>query len=484
MCARAYVCSRSAHPHALVPLTSRLANLSWSASVSVRANNSCWFFTANNASGFSKAYVNVGRSLRVNTRCDAHQLLYGSRASANALCTHNPGDRYWCTVARARGYDSIQLRRGISYVPNSHNKRKPWSELVICSGECATTTYRDEACVPLAVSIDESGAPRPCDCRRGSKLLSCDGRDLATSVLVAGQREPLPVRIPGERSVGLNDEGCAAQSYLTTVQPSTLAASQQQSPNASVPPDSRGAGRQPPLRLEHPAAVAGPPASPSLAAVARSPPAVLRRASPTLPVREAGPPQCRSCGVLHCIHLHGGGRVARRTPAQQHPIVKEAVMAARTLRSVMAPPYPLHLHASVNALEQLGASSHLSLWDRSELLQLPTSLAAMLRQRFGSAAGVEHYLHNTTTSEAPRFVWKLAAILRSNFERVRPHPATHMHAHCILCADCPRSVSVCVHCMSLRVCVPLLSHTRARRRFFSILTSMCSGRASCTRCSR
>jgi len=92
-------------------------------------------------------------------------------------------------------------------------------------------------------------------------------------------------------------------------------------------------------------------------------------------------------------------------------------MAARTLRSVMAPPYPLHLHASVNALEQLGASSHLSLWDRSELLQLPTSLAAMLRQRFGSAAGVEHYLHNTTTSEAPRFVWKLAAILRSNFER-------------------------------------------------------------------
>jgi hypothetical protein len=96
----------------------------------------CWFYAMRNASGWSGAYVNVGRSLRVTTRCTANRILYGIKGSSNALCTSNPGDKLWCTFARARGYDSIQIVRGSLYYGSSRGRRRPWSELVVCSGEC------------------------------------------------------------------------------------------------------------------------------------------------------------------------------------------------------------------------------------------------------------------------------------------------------------------------------------------------------------
>ena len=164
-------------------------------------NYGCWFFTASNASGFSGAYVNVGKSLRVNTRCDAHEILYGSRSSGNALCTYSPGDRYWCTMARDKGFDSIQIRRGISYYPGSR-KRKPWSELVVCTDECARWTYRHTACVPIARAIDErTSEVKSCDCPANASLLSCDG---IRRVGPKGMREPLPLRVPGDNLPAAN----------------------------------------------------------------------------------------------------------------------------------------------------------------------------------------------------------------------------------------------------------------------------------------
>ena len=55
---------------AIIPNSSRWA----------RVNYGCWFYTALNASAHSGAFVNVGRSLRLETRCDVHDVLYKSRA--------------------------------------------------------------------------------------------------------------------------------------------------------------------------------------------------------------------------------------------------------------------------------------------------------------------------------------------------------------------------------------------------------------------
>lgn len=127
-----------------------------------------------------------------------HQLLYGSRASANALCTHGPGDKYWCERARALGYDSIQVRRGSAIAFGK--KRKPWSELIVCTEQCGNRMYRDSACVPVARTIGKSGVVSACDCPHGAPLLSCDGvRRKPSADSFAGSGTALPRSIPGER---------------------------------------------------------------------------------------------------------------------------------------------------------------------------------------------------------------------------------------------------------------------------------------------
>lgn len=145
----------------------------------------------------------------MNARCDVHEILYGARASANALCTNNPGDKYWCEFARARGYDSIQIKRGTATTPTM--KRKPWSELIMCAGECERETFSESACVPIARAITAAGEVRPCDCPAGAETLSCDGIDRnqrdypgqKVSVLTA-----LPLRIAGERAPPQNIRHC------------------------------------------------------------------------------------------------------------------------------------------------------------------------------------------------------------------------------------------------------------------------------------
>lgn len=162
-----------------------------------------------NASGWSGAYVNVGRSLRVNGRCDVHQALYGSRRSSNALCTTAPGDKYWCTRARALGYDSIQILRGVAYYPGSM-KRKPWSELVLCSGECSTRTFSESACVPSARAISADGQVQPCNCPEGATLISCDGQNRTSGTM----KDWLPLHVPGQSLRGIAPWTCRQGSSI------------------------------------------------------------------------------------------------------------------------------------------------------------------------------------------------------------------------------------------------------------------------------
>ena len=150
----------------------------------------CWFYAMRNASGWSGAYVNVGRSLRVTTRCTANRILYGIKGSSNALCTSNPGDKLWCTFARARGYDSIQIVRGSLYYGSSRGRRRPWSELVVCSGECMSRNFADDACVPMARAMSPSSGMEPCACPAGSKELVCGVARSTNSCAIMLRSEP------------------------------------------------------------------------------------------------------------------------------------------------------------------------------------------------------------------------------------------------------------------------------------------------------
>ena len=177
-------------------------------------NYGCWFYTAPNASGWSAAYVNVGHSLRLRVRCDANEMLYGSRASANALCSHSPGDKYWCELARMRGYDSIQIQRGTATTPTG--RRKPWSELILCTDECARETFSESACVPMARAMSTTGALLPCNCPSGAQTLSCDGVDRNRHLQSSTPPTPvsvlnaLPLSISGERMPPQNAQRCTA----------------------------------------------------------------------------------------------------------------------------------------------------------------------------------------------------------------------------------------------------------------------------------
>ena len=155
------------------PVTSRVTYQKINSTApSQSINYGCWFYMASNASEHSEAAINVGRSIRFNTRCDAHAFFYNSTKSANPLCTHNPGDRFWCTFATNHGYDSIQIKRGIAYHKNS-SRRKPWSELIMCNSPCNTTRFDDNACVPFARRVKNRTLHEKCKCPTNAIQLSC-----------------------------------------------------------------------------------------------------------------------------------------------------------------------------------------------------------------------------------------------------------------------------------------------------------------------
>lgn len=137
-------------------------------------NYGCWFYMAHDASNRSRTAVNVGQSIRFTTRCAAHRFFYNSTASANTLCTHNPGDRFWCTFASQLGYDSIQIQRGTAYFEHTR-KRRPWSELIVCRSPCNITRFSANACVPFAERVDKNQIRKwgDCECSYNASQLSC-----------------------------------------------------------------------------------------------------------------------------------------------------------------------------------------------------------------------------------------------------------------------------------------------------------------------
>ena len=119
----------------------------------------CWFYTAANATFWTgAAHVNVGRSLRGATRCQLNAFLYGTAKSGERAIGHcfaNPGDKFWCTFARALGYDSIQVSHGgATYQAGKRKGRKrPLGELVDCTRPCMEERFTSDACVPEARAV-------------------------------------------------------------------------------------------------------------------------------------------------------------------------------------------------------------------------------------------------------------------------------------------------------------------------------------------
>lgn len=139
----------------------------------------CWFFTAKGTG----VWANVGRSLRADSREHASALL---NASAPVLSTDAPRvgnfllgqDTHWCSRALELGFDSIQV--ATSHGGGSANFLGR-SELVLCSGPCATHANLCGGCPPSGVELRAGlRADRPCVCDPLLPLLNC-GRSPAAA---------------------------------------------------------------------------------------------------------------------------------------------------------------------------------------------------------------------------------------------------------------------------------------------------------------
>jgi hypothetical protein len=142
----------------------------------------CWFFFSSPISAFGVAInvstgsgvaINVGRSLRVNTRAEASKAL-GLPCADPPLC-EKPGtvqDKLYCERARERGYDSIQFAR--PHVLCGKGERcfsaNP-PEMVLCTGGCMTE--RTESACPPGVELRRMGSKGTCKCSEDSDFINC-----------------------------------------------------------------------------------------------------------------------------------------------------------------------------------------------------------------------------------------------------------------------------------------------------------------------
>ena len=117
----------------------------------------CWLFPARG----SGVFVNVGRTLVVSTRRDAHTALGIPCSRSNFGCYH-PGDKLYCTRAMARGYDSIQIMRGRGGLRRA--------ELLLCTG-CTAEPVRG-ACLPVETRTG-THAQAPCKCDPSRPIINC-----------------------------------------------------------------------------------------------------------------------------------------------------------------------------------------------------------------------------------------------------------------------------------------------------------------------
>lgn len=111
-------------------------------------NYGCWFYPFTRGSNL---WVNVGRSLR---------LLDHEEATQRFRLRGPQSDRSWCSAARRRGYDSIQVAR-------YHDQ----PELVICYGGCMSGPIAT-VCLPDTVLCFLEIEPASRHCRRAC-FLSC-----------------------------------------------------------------------------------------------------------------------------------------------------------------------------------------------------------------------------------------------------------------------------------------------------------------------
>jgi hypothetical protein len=153
----------------------------------IKLGYGCWFyfsqadlaprpygkdFESRRSSGIA---VNVGKSLRVDSRASASHAL-GIPCPDPPLCRsmNHPQDKFWCTKAREKGYNSIQIAR--PHLPCLEDKclKGPpgWlTELLVCSDKCCKEVVND-ACPPDDVELWADG-DRPCHCPSGSAHLNC-----------------------------------------------------------------------------------------------------------------------------------------------------------------------------------------------------------------------------------------------------------------------------------------------------------------------
>ena len=116
--------------------------------------------------------VNVGRSLRVDTRADASAAL-GLPCADPPLC-EKPGtvqDKLYCERAAALGFDSIQFARPHRTCLSDDCVGTNPQELVLCTGTCMTEEVT-EAC-PRGVQVKQLDSNTVCDCSSDSHVLNC-----------------------------------------------------------------------------------------------------------------------------------------------------------------------------------------------------------------------------------------------------------------------------------------------------------------------
>jgi hypothetical protein len=117
----------------------------------------CWFYMLRG----SGVFVNVGKTLISFNRSHAYSLL-GLPCGGGIHC-YDPNDYEVCSKVLEKGYDSLQ-------VFNSHDGR--YSELVFCSGKCATDPLKS-ACPPLELRTGWN-ATKKCTCNSTYPILNCD----------------------------------------------------------------------------------------------------------------------------------------------------------------------------------------------------------------------------------------------------------------------------------------------------------------------
>jgi hypothetical protein len=151
----------------------------------------CWFFFSSGPLISQKYYeqslgykvnktlgsgigVNVGKSLRVDTRGEASNAL-GLPCEDHPLCEKPNAvqDKLYCERAVKLGYDSIQFARPhrTCYAASCEGVNPP--ELLLCTGSCMSEAVTDACPKGVEVRSLREHSYDPCECDNDSHVLNC-----------------------------------------------------------------------------------------------------------------------------------------------------------------------------------------------------------------------------------------------------------------------------------------------------------------------